>query len=483
MAEYSYTIDNFSLTTTWKDIEDSTGAIEDAYDIVSGSTTKIIDTTNIVLAEGERVQKVLLTATITRSGTYDFSEIIKVNTLSFSAGSKRIPAETFTAGSAFNLNFYVCATGEASQPPTWDTVYNYSCTINFSNITLTVTTGTGSAFDGTIGSLEEGTKIFIEESTDVFGTYTIMQHNYNEGKCLLWRDTCISQQLGFNHGQDSYISDNGGLIDSYLTSTFYEGLTELSKASIVAANYSTLTKRGGTVEAIERFMCVPSLRELKENQGYEEGTLFDYLATMTNGENYWTRSVSGSSGLAYRIGTTGNSYTYDRSYTTGVRPCCCVLETQLLVEVEGGYKFSQRLAAPSLILLNDGATDLFNKQLNYEANLSWEQISNAEGYAIWVSSSLEGEYELLHSITEGNNYAILGPSTPKTTYYYKVQALGPTEEGSSLLSETVRSISTKNTNLSYYNGDLQRLLVNVWTYHNGEWKVAEVKTFKNEEWK
>jgi len=392
MAEYVYTIDDFSLTSTWKRVTAQFGSVTETrgYDIVSASTTKTFALSGITLGAGENIKRVMLTATLRRTGTTDYSEHITVNGLGFNIGSKKLDATEFTPGETWNANFYFCASGNTGSA-SLNVSYDYSCTLYFSNVTLTVTTGTGSDFDGVIGSLQEGSKVLVDEGNGVQGIYSVVHHGYNDGLCLLWRDNCASEAVAFNQNADTFMASNYGQLDTYLNDTFYNALPNTTRQYIQPAIYPTLNSGGdyyGTITNIKRYVCTPSVRELHDDVGAAEwnGAPLDYLGTRDCDEIYWTRSIAqSSSGKAYRISDTGGSFTYNRDYASGVRPCFCVLESQMVVLSEDGmYVLASVVDAPTALKLNGVASNLSDQQRDTTAILSWDASASefVVGYEI-----------------------------------------------------------------------------------------------------
>ena len=490
MADYIFTVPDFNLTTTWKRMVQSAGIV--AFDIVGASIERTFDTSSIVFEEGEFIKRAIISASITRTGPTDYSELITVNGLGFSMGSRKINPQEFVDNPRWKARFYVEATGHVGAAGELNqTVYN-SCTLKFSDVTLTITTATGSAFDGKIESLPEGSKIIIDEPEGVTGTYTLVHHNYNNGLCLIWRDNCLAQKTALNYSYDYY---NSGATDTYLTDTFYANMPSSTKNCIQQANYPTLSNRlyGGTVSDLYRHICIPSVRELKETVNAPEwnGVPIDYLETVANGEDYWTRSIAtSSSGLGYRINVNGSSYTYDRGYTSGIRPCFCLLESQLVSPNDEGtaYLLSQKVAAPANLYLNGSAQDLTDLQRDTTVILSWDAVDDSlvQGYEVLVKNSLDEEYVSQGSVvadSEGNiptQLPISMGGKGYTTKYFAVKAIttSDTDFLDSEPSSVYRSAATKKTNFHYFNGTIW-LLGTPKYYDGSNWKEVKTTYYNN----
>ncbi len=493
MAEYVYHIDGFSLATSWErqrsGLSTTTGI--GTIDLVGSSVTKTIDLSDIILGEGENVKRAVLTATLNRVGTTDYMESITVNGLSFGTGTRKLDVSTIAPGSSFDIKFYFCASGAYPEvPPIGTSVYD--CTLWVSDVTLTIVTGVGSAFDGMIGSLPEGSKILIDEPDGVQGTYSIVHHGYGDDTlCLLWRDNCVSSNIAFNYNYDTFLADNDGALDKFLNQTFYEALPDTTKIYIQPAIYPTLDKGlYGTVQELTRYVCTPSVRELTETGGGEEwhGLPLNYLETKNSGEVYWTRSVyQYASGSAWLINASGNSVNSDRGYARGVRPCFCVLENQMVVPSDDGtyYMLTSKVQAPFALYLNGDAADLYGQQRDIYVTLSWDAVISpiVTGYEVWSRDTADGAFAFLGSVS-----AIDGGSIPtelpvrsanrgfmETQYKVKAVTAPDTDFLDSELSDDERVLATRRTNVHYYDGT--RWLLAMPNHYDG-YSWTEVEGFK-----
>ena len=383
MATYTFSIDGFNLKTTWKRMIQSSGPV--SYDIVGASVTKEFAIDGITLADDEFIYRATLSATINRVGTTDYSEVITANDKTFASGTCQIDTADIVNGSTLTVDFYVRATGDAGQTGALNEAVSFECDVYFSDVVLTVTTGLrGDSFNGCIESLPDGAKLLIDEA-DGTALYTIVMHNYNDGKCLLWRDEILSNvSVNFNDNEDSFNKDyssgsGSDDLDIYLENTFYASLPETTTQYIVAANYPTLTKRlYGEVVDLERHVCTPSVRELKGGVvGAAEGSVFNYTDTLISGDDYWTRSVyTGSSGQAYYINATGTSTYTSRGNTKGVRPAFAVLETQYVVQDGDYYRLSEKIIN---VKYYDGSNWVLAVAKYYNGS-SWEIVNSVKYY-------------------------------------------------------------------------------------------------------
>lgn len=487
MAQLIFNIPDFDLSSTWvlqyDKLNEETGFYE--ADLLISQSASDIKTVSITgIPEGENVQKAVLSATINLVGDVGNTEIIKVNNLNFSRGRKTLPVEEFANDTEWTAEFYFQGAyggGGVSSVP--NAIENKTCTAYFTNVVLTLTTGAGAVFSGEIGSLVEGTKIFVKESNETTGVYSIVQHGYGDSTlCLLWRDTCLDASVAFNQNENSYLKGNYGTLDEYLDDTFYNSLPDETKAQIQLGFYPTLTQASyGSVISLERYISTPSVIELFENVGYDERheNSLDYLNTVNNGETYWTRSINPDSlGNAYIINSSGEPTLYNRELSLPARPCFCVLETQLVVPTEDGLGYTLSgvmVEAPTEIYLNGSSEDLTDLQRDVILTLSWNAVqdSRIQGYEVWISDSVDGEYSFYRATQideEGNiptSIEITSGSKGYAEKYLKVRAITTpeTEYLDSSLSLVARSYSTKKTGVHYYDGAFWRLAVP--NYYNG----------------
>lgn len=498
MAELVFHIDDFSLTANWsinfsaQHMHPTLGYFYGQLNSATpGTATKVVHITGI--PEGERVQKAVLTANLNITGDVEISdtETIAVNNLNFISGTRKMNVSEFINDIDWAANFYFyCDTDSNSLTASQVKIQNYSNTIFLTNVTLTLTTGTGAIFDGEISSLPEGSKIFIDEAENSIGTYSIIHHGYGDSSlCLLWRDTCLAESVPFNQNENSFLKDNYGRLDEYLNETFYNLLPEFTKNQIQLVNYPTLNQASyGTIVSLPRYISTPSIKELFEEIGYEEryGTGLDYRNTINSGENYWTRSINtGSLGTAHIVNASGEPAVYNRELSLSTRPCFCVLENQLVVPTEDGLGYTLGglvVQEPSEVYLNGSTDDLIDLQRDVSLILSWEPVQDEriQGYEIWISDTIDSGYSFYQATQindEGSiptSLEITSGAKGKIKKFLKVKAITApeTEYLNSNLTSVTRSYATKNTNVHYYNGE--KWLLAVPTYYNGEnWKSTE----------
>ena len=490
--EYVYSVGNFSLTSTWERVRTGTSQGESitTRNLIGASVTKSFAITGISLASGERVKNVILSATLSKSGTTDGSERITANGMSLSSGSRKLDTDSLVLNSNYDVTFYFRASGNTpAVPSAWGTT-TYECTLNCTNVTLTVVTGTGSVFDGKVESLNEGDKIIVDESS-AKAAYTLVHHNYNDGKALIFRDTSYGNSK--YRTSASYNGYNGSSLDQYLTGTFYASLPSTTTQFLQALDYPIKeTAYNSAAEiTVNRMAATISCLETGQGGTVGYGSILNYTDTVGIGVAYWTREpVSGMNGYAKYVGANNTVGNQALTNTYAVRPTLGVLEEQLVrySDNDGGYIFCTKCTAPSTIYINGVASNV--SELNKEANLtlSWSAGTagyNApiSGYAVWYSTSANGTYELYGMTTE-TSMTIIGPDKLRQTYYFKVQTLAPDDADycNSDLSSTYRSAATKEGNVSYYDGT-KWILTAVKYYNGSAWvDVQDVKYYSGGTW-
>lgn len=485
MAEYKFTVDDFLLTTTWKRMVQSAGIVN--YDIVPGAATKNFSINGISLSEGESIQYVTLTADLSRSGTVDSSALMQVNGVTF-VGSRKFSADGIANNTTWQANFVLRASGTAGLAGALNQAVSHSYTVSFSNVTLTIFTGTGNVFDGKVSSLNEGDKILIEESDDSEALYTLVHHEYNTGKALIFRDA--SYGTSAYRSADSYDGYNGSKLDTYLTDTFYAALPSTTTRFLQTIDYPIKEKAYNSSDiTITRTAATISGRETGLGGVASYGNVLNYTDTIGIGEYYWTREpVSGMNTHAHCVSFNNQLYNQPLASELGVRPTLGVLEEQLVRQIDDAYVFCSQCVAPSTLYINGSESNVVD--LNKEANLtlSWSAGTagyNApiSGYAVWYSTSANGEYELYGTTTD-TSMTIVGPAKTRQVYYFKVQTLGPEDADycNSDLSSTYRSAATKISKVSYYDG-ARWILATVKYYNGSSWvEVNDTKYYNGSKW-
>lgn len=489
MAEYIFYVDDFSLRTTWKRMVQSAGIV--GYDIVAGTAVKSFPISGIVLGEGEYVQKAVLTASMSRYGTSDAGLQIFVNSVPFS-GTRKYDAEGIENGTNWDATFVVRASGNYGQAGALNQSVSHSCTVNFTNVTLTVTTGAGSAFDGKVSSLNEGDKILIEEAEDFFAAYTLVHHNYNTGKALLFRDGSIGKKAWRSSVPSSVAANiyQNSTLDKYLTETWYPSLPETTRQYLQTIDYPVAVSNNSGTTTINRPAATLSAIESGLGGSSNYGSIWNYTETLAfdSSTNYWTREPLGAyANMARNISPEGKLYSGTVVTSLEIRPTIGVLEDQFVIfsETDNAYVLGAPHNSPTNLYINGAATDL--EGLNSEANfiLSWDAATSADngitigGYAVWYSPSADEEFQLYGTTTE-TSMTIIGPKKGRQSYYFRVQTLAPEgmEYCDSELSAAVRIAATKNSNVYYYNGSAWRI-ASPKSYGESGWTIANGGKYYN----
>lgn len=460
---------SISLTTSW-DIFQVNGTLQNSY-ISGDSGTVKFAISGITLGEGESIKKVVLTSSYTQSGTADSSARFTMNGSSYSS-SKRFEPTDIVNGTNFTVTFYLQASGTAGASGSAASPNSYSLTRTISNMVLTVTIGTGNAFDGKVSSLNEGDKIIITEASGT-GTYTLVQHEYNTGKAMLLRDASIGTSKYYSSKPSSYYYNKfeDSTLDKYINTTWYGGLPASTKTFLSPLNYKVCLNNNQTVTTISRNACTISDSEHSSGSA-NWGSPLSYAGTLSLDTAYWTRVPTSGMADYARIVDTSNGIA-NSSVTTArnVRPTLGVLETQLVKPTTNGYVFCTKCTAPTTVKINNGTTNITNAQSNTSCTLSWSGAAagtNAPitGYAVWYSTSANGTYSL-YGTTTSTSMSVSGPEKGYQSYYFKVQTLTDDDADycNSDLSSTSRAISTKKSNLYYYDGT--RWLIGLPKYWNG----------------
>ena len=312
----------------------------------------------------------------------------------------------------------------------------------------------------TISSLSasSGTKIAITESSGT-ALYTLVHHNYNNGKAMLFRDASIGTKAWRSSTPSS--TNNifqGSTLDAYLTS-WYSTLPSTTTKYLTTLDYPVTDKNyGGSKIYITRDACTISLAEtgLADHANWQDIGDLDCLDTLGCGSLYWTRQPSNGTTSAYRITAAGTNYgTVAVTNTSGVRPTLGVLETQ---DVEydsslGAYVLVDapeptQCGAPSAVLLWGTETDMTDVEPGEELYLSWREGTGTyiTGYAVYTSASLNSGYTLYTTTTDQYVYPIPAPTSYSTTLYFRVQTLGQggiNGSYNSALSTAYRYVRTK----------------------------------------
>ena len=175
-------------------------------------------------------------------------------------------------------------------------------------------------------------------------------------------------------------------------------------------------------------------------------------------------------------------------YASGIRPCFCLLESQLVSPNDEGtaYLLSQKVAAPANLYLNGSAQDLADLQRDTTIIL-WDAVDDSlvQGYEVLVKNSLNEEYVSQGSVvadSEGNVPTQLpismGDKGYTTNFAVKAITTSDTDFLDSEPSSIYRSAATKKTNFHYFNGTIW--LLGVPKYYDGSnWKEVKTTYYNN----
>lgn len=496
MADREYVFyavdDSISVETSWGIFytPNSSGSSTTSTGLTTGAASTYFEISGIEINEGESIKRVVLTSTRSNYGTVHSGASFTMNGERY-ASTKKLDADGIANGTNYKITFSLRASGTAGQPGDYTAPNYYSMTSTVSDMVLTVTVGSGNAFDGEVSSLNEGDKIIIEESSSSSALYTLVHHEYNTGKALIFRDESYGQSR--YRSSNSYDGYNGGTLDTYLTNTFYASLPSTTTQFLRTIDYPikentyanaseiTITRTAATISAIES--------GLGGEDGY--GNVLNWTDTIGIGEYYWTREpVGGMNDYAMCINSSNKAASNGITSNIGVRPTLGIAEEQLVrySESDAGYIFCTKCTAPSSVYINGSETNVVDVNPSVSLTLSWSAGTaghNApiSGYAVWYSTSADGVYELYGTTTE-SSMAIEASKNRAQTYYFKVQTLGPEDADycNSELSTTYRSVTTKTSNINYYDGT--RWIVAVAKYYNGSaWvEVNGAKYYNGSSW-
>lgn len=486
-----------SVSTSWGIFftPGTSGASTTSTGITTGTASTHFEISGLVINDGESIKKAVLTSTRTSAGTVDNSATFKLNYGNYSS-TKKMDASGIANGSNYELTFTLRASGTAGQAGDYTAPNFYSMTSTVSNMVLTVTVGSGNVFDGEVSSLNEGDKIIITEASGD-AAYTLVHHEYNEGKALIFRDDSVGT-VRWRYSTPSSTSANSYInstLDQYFINTWYPTLPAETTQFLQTITYpvKSSASSGSSATTIDRTASTLSGIEsgLGGSNGY--GSVWNYTDTLaySGSSTYWTREpVAGMANYARSITTSGTLRNDSVTSSLAVRPTLGVLESQLVrqSDTDGEYIFCSKCTAPSALYIDGSAADVTGVNREVNLTLSWTAGTagyNAEitGYAVWYSTSASGTYEL-YGTTTGTSMTIIGPEKNSQTYYFKVQTLGPEDADycNSDLSSTYRSVATKEGNVSYYDGT-RWLLAAVKYYNGSEWvDVQDVKYYSGGTW-
>ena len=212
------------------------------------------------------------------------------------------------------------------------------CRVNGTNYSIkkgrTLVGGTGYdiAFGMSIGSIAEGTTVYVNENGSPAAFY-VAKHNYEKtlngaGRTLLVRKDCYDTRQWHSSNVNAYASS---AIDSWLNGT-YKNLLDADIRGVIGTTKIKYTPGNGnnTVGTLERAIFLLSATELNRSASWfnVEGTALEIASSLQiaymNGSAVvqWTRSPrTNSTDNAICLYTNGIATSNLCAGTNGCRPC------------------------------------------------------------------------------------------------------------------------------------------------------------------
>ena len=76
--------------------------------------------------------------------------------------------------------------------------------------------------------------------------------------------------------------------------------------------------------------------------------------------------------------------------------------------------------------------------------ITWDAVNGAEGYQIWMADSANGQYQIVKTVTDGNNAYTKSDLASGKTYYFKMRAYATADNGMSFSAYSdMKSITAK----------------------------------------
>ena len=130
--------------------------------------------------------------------------------------------------------------------------------------------------------MNEGDKILIEESEGVFASYTLVHHEYNTGKALLFRDDSIGTKQWRSSVPSSANANRykDSTLDNYLENTWFPSLLETTRSYLQTIDYPVADTDGAKI-LINRHAATLSGSETGEGGAASQyGDLWNYTGTL-----------------------------------------------------------------------------------------------------------------------------------------------------------------------------------------------------------
>ena len=313
MADREYVFvaqpDSVTVKTSWKRYQLNNKLY--SFDITTGVATTSFEISGIDFGAEEYVKKAVVTSSRLNYGTSDSGAQTHMNGLTYSK-VKKIDPTGITNGSIVELTFSLRASGNTGTTGSVASPVTSTLTSEFSDITLTLTVGSGSAFDGKIASVNEGDKIFINEFGDTAATVSDSTLDVlalpETGADVLTQLTSGDNVTVLACNSEWARVDVDGAIGYVPTASIQLPVTGLPIYTLVHHGYNTgkaLLFRDQPVGKARYRASVPSSAS---NNIYQQSTLDKYLV-----ETWYPTLASSATDIIqsidYPVGETNNSTT------------------------------------------------------------------------------------------------------------------------------------------------------------------------------
>lgn len=304
-----------------------------------------------------------------------------------------------------------------------------------------------------VSELYDGASILLEESSGTYSSYTLMQHNYNSGKALLWRDASIGS-VKWRTSTVSYYNNlyQTSYLDSYLNGTWYSSLLSTTRGLLTPLSYPVSDyNSGGNPTSITRNAATVSATELGLVVDSNYGSTMDYAVAgiIDRDVNYWTRQPVNSSSTVYYVYSDGSRDNSSSTASYAVFPTVGISESTS-VEWDGnlgGYKLSSATssspAAPAALYLNGGSYNYGEVEPGTSFTLSWDASTSASvtGYIVYYKDTGDTTYTSVGSVTSLYK-TVYAPDSYSTTRTFYVRAVNSNNYVSDYSTAT-RYVTTK----------------------------------------
>lgn len=308
-----------------------------------------------------------------------------------------------------------------------------------------------------VSELNDGVTILLEESSGTYSSYTLMQHNYNSGKALLWRDASIGS-VKWRTSTVSYYNNlyQTSYLDSYLNNTWYPSLLSTTRSLLASLSYPVADyNSGGNPTSITRNAATVSATELGLVVDSDYGSTLDYAVAgiIDRDVNYWTRQPVDSSNTVYYVYADGSRDNSSSTTSYSVFPTVGVSESTS-VEWDGtlgGYKLSSATSSSPVAPANVYLYNDYNVEGNFSEvepgtsfTLKWDPSTSSSiiGYRIYYIDTGDTSYTP-DGDTTSLSKTVYAPDTYSTSRVFYVATIG-TNGTVSAMSSSSRYIVTKS---------------------------------------